>query len=69
MTDRYNALTVVLDRDIRSDDCEPLIAAIQQLRGVLSVTPNVSDFDDHVAFERARLELRTKLLQALEAKP
>lgn len=28
MTNRYNALTVTLARDIRDDDAEPLIAAI-----------------------------------------
>ena len=29
MTDRYNALTVILEKDIRSDDAESLIAAIR----------------------------------------
>ena len=39
MTDRYDAFTVVLERNIRTDDAEPVLAAIRQLRGVLDVIP------------------------------
>lgn len=62
MTDRLNALTVVLDRDIRVDDAEPLIAAIRQLRGVLSVELHVSDLEDSIAQTRVRRELGEKLI-------
>jgi hypothetical protein len=68
MTDSYNALTVVLERDIRWDDAETLILAIRQLRGVLAVHPNVSgggDIDGMVAEQRVRAELRQKLWDAL----
>lgn len=65
MTDRYNALTVVLERDIRSDDAEDLITAIQQLRGVASVRPHVSDITSHMAEERARMDLQEKLWKVL----
>jgi hypothetical protein len=37
MTDRIRTLTIRLDRDIRTDDVEPLVAAIRQLRGVAEV--------------------------------
>ena len=66
MTDRYNALTVVLDRDMREDDAEHLINAIRMLRGVLSVNPNVSDLQDHVAIMRVKRELTQKLYDALK---
>ncbi len=65
MTNRYNALTVVLEKDIRDDDAEALLAAIQQLRGVLSVKGNVASFSDHLAQERARHDLRQKLWHVL----
>lgn len=68
MTDRFNALVVVLDRDIRSDDAEPLIAAIKMLRGVLSVTPHASDMNDHIAEMRIRNELTEKIWKALHPK-
>lgn len=66
MTDRYYALTVVLDRDIRSDDAESLIAAIRLLRGVLSVEPLVSTPDTWMAEERAKSELKRKIFDALK---
>jgi uncharacterized protein YeeX (DUF496 family) len=63
MTDRYNALTVVLEENIREDDAEALIAAIRQLRGVQDVVPNVADINSVVADSRARLELLDALIQ------
>ncbi len=68
MTDRLNALTVVLDKDIRVDDAEALIAAISQFRGVLSVQGNVSDINSHIATERAMYAVREKVFEALAPK-
>jgi len=66
MTDRYNALTVVLDHDIRSDDAEVLVSAIKQLRGVLNVIPNVvENLTDEIAEARVRQELSKKLWAVL----
>ena len=65
MTDRYNALTVVLEKDIRDDDAKALLAAIRQLRGVLSVSGNVADLGDHIAQERVRHDLSEKLWNVL----
>lgn len=68
MADRINALTVVLDADTRDEDAEPLIAAISQLRGVASVTPHVSQLEDHIAYTRARQDLTRRLYDALNDK-
>jgi hypothetical protein len=68
MTDRYNALTVVLEKDIRDDDAEVLLAAIRQLRGVLSVSGNVAEPIDYIAQQRARHELGEKLWHVLYPK-
>lgn len=68
MTDRFNSLTVVLEKDMRDDDAEALIAAIRQLRGVLSVSGNVADPSDYIAQQRARHELGDKLWQVLYPK-
>lgn len=66
MTDRYNALTVVLDRDIREDDAEQLINAIRMLRGVLTVDPHVANIGDHVASMRVKRELTEKLYNVMK---
>jgi len=69
MTDRYHTLSVVLEHDIREDDAEPLIAAIRQMRGVLSVTGVVANAESHMAHERARHELGSKLWAVLSPQP
>ena len=63
MTDKYNTLTVVLERDIRDDDAEVLLSAIRQLRGVLHVEGNVANVGAFMAEERARHELGQKLIE------
>lgn len=68
MTDRYNTLTVVLEKDVRDDDAETLLAAIRQLRGVLSASGNVTDPAAYMAEERAKRELGDKLWQVLYPK-
>lgn len=66
MTDRYNSLVIFLDHDIRSDDAQPLIDAIKQLRGVLDVQPHVGTWDDDLAYSRVRRELVEKLWNVLK---
>jgi hypothetical protein len=65
MTDRYNALTIVLEKNMREDDAEGLIQALQMMRGVASVTPIVADVQSHIAYERARNDLRSRVTDFL----
>jgi hypothetical protein len=65
MTDRYNYLTVVLEKDMRTDDAEGLIQAIRRMRGVLTVSGNVADTNAYFAEERARRDLTEKLWHIL----
>ncbi len=66
MTDRINALTVVLAEDMRDDDCEYVINAIRMIRHVLAVEPHVTDHNSYVAEMRVRAEWRKRMLDALE---
>jgi len=68
MTDRYHSLTVVLDRDIRDDDAEPILMAIRMIKGVLSVKPKVADIDSNMAEDRARRNLEQKLFDVVYPK-
>ena len=65
MTDRMNALTVVLSTDMREEQVVGLADAIRMMRGVLSVTSNVTDLHFHIAEQRAIRELGDKLWQVL----
>lgn len=68
MTDRYYALTVVLERDTRTDDAEALVKAISMMRGVLSVDGEIADPGTHMATQRARSELIDQLWEVLKSK-
>lgn len=65
MTDRINYLTVALEENVRIDDVQPLIKAIETLRGVLKAEPHVADPSAWTAEQRARSKLGRKLLQIL----
>lgn len=43
MTERHSGYVVVLRNDIREDDAERVIDAIQMIKGVLTVKPVTSD--------------------------
>jgi len=66
MTDRYHSLTVVLDRDIRTDDAETTINAIKMIKNVLSVKGIVSNVDSNMAYSRAKHELTSKIWDILK---
>lgn len=68
MTDRYHSLTVVLEANIRADDAQPLIDAILQLRGVLSICGEVANSNTWMAEERARRELGNKIWEVIYPK-
>lgn len=65
MTDRYYALTVILEKDIRDDDAKPILDAIKTIRGVLNVKPHISDPGTWMAEERARNDLGRKILDII----
>jgi hypothetical protein len=65
MTDRIHALTVVLEKDFRDDDCQHIIDAIKMIRHVVSVEAHVSDLDTHTAYVRARADLGERLFRVL----
>jgi hypothetical protein len=65
MTDRLKGCTVVFESDIREDDAQPFLDAIQQFRGVADVLPLVVTSDDQIARARVRQELVDALWKAL----
>lgn len=66
MADRITRLTVVLEQDIRDEHCQPLIDAINCLRGVASVSSTVTDFVDYDARSKVAISIRSEVLALLE---
>lgn len=65
MTDRIRHLTVILDRDYRDDDVEPIVEAIKQLRGVSAVTEHVVKADQVIARMTVCSQLYNKTIEAV----
>lgn len=63
MSDRYNKLTVVLERELDEDYVQNLVKAISLLRGVLKVDKKTGKVGsaDYVAMTKAKAELRKSL--------
>lgn len=65
MTDRINGVIVTFSKEIREDDAEAVLNAIKMVKGVLTVKPIVSGYEQHIAEERVRRELTDKLFKVL----
>lgn len=65
MTGRHSGYVVVLESDMREDDASVTIAAIGQIKGVVSVEPVVADAVSLIAEARAKREVGDKVLRAL----
>lgn len=68
VTDRLKGVVVTFDRDIRVDDAEHIINAIQMIKGVVDVSPSVSDHNDHMNRIRIQSELEKRICDALKSK-
>jgi len=66
VTERHAGYVVTLKEDIREDDAERLVSALRFFSCVASVTPIVSNVEHHVATEKARFDLLSKLREALK---
>lgn len=65
MSNQTRTLTVVIEES-RIGDAEPLMDAIRQMRGVISVNAEVSNFNDYANKELAKHELKMKLWEVLK---
>ncbi len=66
MTDRHSGYVVALDKDIREDDAEAIIAAISMIKGVLAVQPVETDPMSAIVRLRVRREILTKMYEAFD---
>jgi len=63
MTDRVHSVQVVLSKNIRDDDVQPLLDALKHIVGVEDVVPIIVDHDSHMAEVRARNDVRRRLYE------
>ena len=61
MTDRHAGYVVVLDKNLREDDAQPILDAIRMIKGVVSVVPERGDAQLAIAEQRAIRRLYEKM--------
>ena len=66
MSQEFNSFLVVLNRDTREEEAQRIASAIEMIRGVCSVSAQPADIMQHISREQAKLELRTKIWEALK---
>lgn len=66
MSTHFNAITVLLEEDLREPEVTQICNAIKLMRGVLNTKVNIADIRDHLAYERARQELINALFAQLK---
>lgn len=66
MTDRVQALTVILDKPMRDDDVEHLVNAIRMMRNVKSVENVIWESHDALVEMRTAQDLRRRVLKYVE---
>lgn len=65
MSDKYFALTVFLEGETDSEDVDPIITAINMVKGVRATEPVVAEQFVRWAKETAKDELRNELFKVL----
>lgn len=61
MSDRINGFIVVLDKDYKDEDIEATISAIEQIKGVIAVKPNIVTPNECIAKHQTRIEIVNKI--------
>lgn len=65
MSDHHIGYAVALEDELHEEDSRATIAAIMQIKGVVSVEPVLSGWEASIAKSQARNEITKALLKAL----
>ena len=64
MTARFSGFRVILEEDVREDDAEAVVTALQMIKGVLKVEPITNSVSGSLAAEvRVRRALAKRLYE------
>lgn len=68
MSDRIYCYTVTLDGVYKDEDAQEIQSAIEMIRGVSKVVPEVAEPSLYFAVDKARNDLRDKIIDILYPK-
>jgi len=62
MSERHAGYVVTLTEDLDEEAAQQVLDALRMIKGVLSAEPITANVDVHIGTERARSEIRGRLL-------
>ena len=66
MTERVKGFTVTLERDIREDDFQRILEAVEMITGVLHVEPVLVTHDDFMIRQRLKNDITKNILKLID---
>lgn len=66
MTDRIKGFTVTLKHDIREDDFQRILEAVEMIRGVGHVEPVLATGDDYMVRTRLKMDITRNILKLID---
>lgn len=65
MSNRYKGFLVTLSEPRKDEDCEDIITALKQIKGVQSVKPYINGFEDWMMYEKGIMDFRSSIYKFL----
>ena len=62
---RVKGFTVTLKRDIKQEDFQRILEAVEMIQGVQHIVPSLVTGEDHIVRMRLRHEITHKVLKAI----
>jgi len=66
MTARVKGFTVTLERDIREDDFQSILEAVEMIRGIAHVEPVLATHEDHMVRTRLKIDITRNILKLID---
>lgn len=66
MTDRVKGFTVTLERDIREDDFQRILEAVEMIKGVLHVEPVLVTSEDFMIRQRIKHDVTMNIIKLVK---
>jgi len=66
MTDRVKGFTVTLENDIREDDFQRILEAVEMIKGVMHVEPSLVTGNDHINRTKIKIDVTRNIMKLVD---
>jgi len=66
MTARVKGFTVTLEKDIREDDFQRILEAVEMIKGVMHVEPSLVTGNDHINRTKIKIDVTRNIMKLVD---